>query len=232
MKFENTPYGQSLSIFPTTLFVTQFVTTDEFKDFLLGLPVNKRFEKNEKKEDQVQKLYGFHTEDLYILRNKECEDLRKHILNTALHYVNDILGYKCTGLADTLSWLSIKAPGDKHIPHTHPNSFISGVYYYEDVATDTPLVFLKNRNTHNSFEFIPPFDREKAEKNPTSMEHVTVLPAKGDIIMFPSYLQHFVPENTSNVNRGALAFNLMPVTNVGDEQHLTMFKYADTLPQY
>lgn len=232
MNFETTQHGQYLSIFPTTIFVSSYTAPDELTKFLLELPENKRFEENTKNEDQVRKLYGFHTEDIYILRNKECEDLRKRILETALHYANDIMGYKCTGLADTLSWLSIKAPGEQHIPHSHPNSFISGVYYYEDVTKETPLIFRKSTRTNNTFQFIPPFDREKAEKNPTSMETVPILPAKGDIIMFPSYLEHFVPVNNSGVNRGALAFNLMPVYNVGEEQHLTMFKYEDTLPQY
>jgi hypothetical protein len=63
------------------------------------------------------------------------------------------------------------------------------------------------------------------------MDEVGLCPTKGSIVFFPSHLEHFVPTNSSGESRGGLAFNLMPTKNLGEEEHLTMFRYNNTLQQ-
>lgn len=232
MKNSDSSTGQTISIFPTTIFVTEFKPSVDLVNFFNSLQINKRFHENKNNENEVRKRYGYHTQDIRILKNKECEELRKHILENALYYSNSILGYDCVGLSDTLSWLSIKAPGEEHIPHTHPNSFISGVYYYEEVSQETPLVFKKSKNFVNTFEFIPPFKLENAKDIYTATNEAYLLPQKGMVVFFPAHLEHYVPKNNTMGHRGGLAFNLMPVESLGDEMHLTAFKYKDTINQF
>lgn len=221
------------TLFPTPVVVRNFEPSNELVSFFNSLEVNKRFDENTKNEMIVRKYYGHHTNNIQILKEKECSELRKFILSTALEFSNEVMCYKCKELTDTISWLSIKAPGEQHIPHTHPNSFISGVYYYEDVPETTPLIFKKGgTKSETTFQMIPPFDREKSRQNPLATEEYGILPKKGDLVLFPSYLLHYVPVNSSAGNRGGLAINIMPMYNLGENEHLTMFNYQDGFAQH
>ena len=220
------------ALFPTPVVVENFKPSDSLLKFIHSLEPNKRFDENKKNEVEMRKMYGFHTQNIRILREKECSELRKFILDVALVFSNDIMCYKCKGLTDTLSWLSIKSPGDSHIPHTHPNSFISGVYYYEDIPEEIPLVFQKGGKNTTTFQMIPPFDSAKAINSPIGNREYIIHPKKGDLILFPSYLMHYVPTNNLDANRGGLAVNIMPKYNLGEDEHLTMFEYADGIDQY
>lgn len=218
--------------FPTPIVVENYMPSDALLTFIKSLEPNKRFNENNRGEDHFSKMYGFHTQNIRILKEKECADLRKFILEVAMVFSNDIMCYKCSALTDTISWLSIKAPGDSHIPHTHPNSFISGVYYYEDIPEEIPLIFQKGGKNTSSFQMIPPFDHQKAAASPIANKDYVIHPKKGDLILFPSYLLHYVPVNSTGLNRGGLAINIMPKYNLGEEEHLTMFEYTDGIDQY
>jgi len=220
------------TLFPTPVIVHNIQPSNELVHFFKSLELNSRFEENTKNEVEMRKMYGSHTQNIRILKEKECSQLRHEILNVALQYSNDVMCYKCKGLTDTLSWLSIKSPGDTHIAHTHPNSFISGVYYYEDIPEEIPLVFQKGGKNTTSFQMIPPFDIAKAINSPIGNRDYIIHPKKGDLVLFPSYLLHYVPVNNLNVNRGGLAVNIMPKYNLGEEEHLTIFEYTDGVDQY
>jgi predicted 2-oxoglutarate/Fe(II)-dependent dioxygenase YbiX len=60
--------------------------------------------------------------------------------------------------------------------HTHPNHLVSGVYYVRTPPEGAPLVLSDPRGR------FPPFD-----------ETVTLRPAPGDLVLFPSWLTHEVP---------------------------------------
>lgn len=220
------------TLFPTPVIVENFQPTNTLLNFFHSLEPNKRFENNLNGETNFRKMYGFHTENIKILREKECKELRKFILDVAKVLSNDIMCYKCEQLTDTISWLSIKAPGEMHIPHTHPNSFISGVYYYDDVPEETPLIFQKGGKNTTTFQMIPPFDSVKAASLPTAATDYAIVPKKGDLVLFPSFLLHYVPTNTIDVNRGGLAVNIMPMYNLGEEHHLTYFDYEMGVRQF
>jgi ectoine hydroxylase-related dioxygenase (phytanoyl-CoA dioxygenase family) len=88
----------------------------------------------------------------------------------------------------------------------HPNSFISCVYYFDEIDQSLPLVFHKHTSTPiNTFQLIPPFDREKANKTKSAHEHFPIVPNKGDLVFFPSYLYHSIPLNKTSKKRSAMA---------------------------
>lgn len=220
------------TMFPTPVVIENFEPSNELIKFFKSLALNNRFNDNLKNENTLRKVYGSHTQNIRILREKECSELRKFVLDVAKTFSNDIMCYKCKDLTDTLSWLSIKSPGESHIPHTHPNSFISGVYYYEDVPTETPLIFKKGGKNTTTFQMIPPFDSEKAAKSIIATTEYAIFPKKGDLVLFPSFLLHYVPNNVTNSSRGGLAVNIMPMYNLGEDEHLTMFDYEDGMNQF
>jgi uncharacterized protein (TIGR02466 family) len=213
--------GTLHSIFPTPVVVTNYAPTDQMITALDQADL-----KPEPKH--LSDVWGQHTINTQVLRLDECAELRNFILESAKEYANNVLCYKVQDMVDILSWLSVKAPGDNHIPHMHPNSFISCTYYFKDVDKSTPLIFNKPRGVPiNTFELAPPFDHEKADKNPYASEKYSIQPKKGDIIFFPSSMYHFVPKNNTKISRYSMAVNMMPVNSVGEDIHLTTFKYLD-----
>ena len=47
----------------------------------------------------------------------------------------------------------------------------------------------------------------------------------GMLLLFPSYLPHSVPTNTTNYIRKSLSFNVVPKKGLGVEKHLTEFLF-------
>lgn len=82
----------------------------------------------------------------------------------------------------TDSWLTFSMPGEWHHCHNHPNSLLSGVFYVNTIRSLHTIVF-------------PELGEE------------TVNVARGDLLLFPSPLLHYVPENPGNELRISLAFN-------------------------
>ena len=209
------------NIFPTAILVDNFKPTDELIKF------SKSFNLNPITPD-LEHIWGSHSEYLRVLRSDICSDLRKYILDVGTYYANELLCYNVDRVIDILSWLSFKSPGNNHIPHMHPNSFISCTYYFEEIHNSTPLVFKKPKGVPiNTFELTPPFNHDKSFSVPTATEHYEINPKSGDIVFFPSYMYHFVPQNNTNKIRTSMAVNMMPVNSLGEDTHITTFKYLD-----
>jgi K+-transporting ATPase A subunit len=56
-------------------------------------------------------------------------------------------------------------------------------------------------------------------------EYFSINATPGLLLLFPSYLQHSVPLNKSNLIRCSLAFNSVPVVGFGEEESLTELKF-------
>ena len=210
------------SIFPTPILINQFKPSTELVNFFSNVKPHPMF-----KEGVNSVHAGYYSEDIHILRNQECKELRSFILDNAMSLATQVLGHSVKELADVLSWVSFKTQGEEHKAHTHPNSFISGVYYYSDIAEDTPIVFKRSRTTANAQELL--VAKDDSNINQFSSETFTLKPKKGDLILFPSYLMHLVPKNKHNTIRTSLSMNIMPVRETGDEEFLTHFRYDDAM---
>lgn len=70
------------------------------------------------------------------------------------------------------------------------NSKVSGVYYVSVPEDAAPIIFSDPRGPH------PPFDGTE-----------TIRPVAGDLILFPSWLQHQVPPTPGDDPRLSIAFN-------------------------
>lgn len=126
----------------------------------------------------------------------------------------DIINGAATGVLDfqkivyesiefTGCWANISPPGDGHRPHTHPNNYLSGVYYVQTQKGADTISFDDPRPQTN---VIAPLTSESTDENAGQI-HVTT--RDGMLILFPSWLQHQVPPNESQVARISIAFNIM-----------------------
>lgn len=165
--------------------------------------------------------YGKRSKDSYILNKPECSDLSTFILGCVQDFADNSLLYEYEKYRFSQSWISHKEPGQHHIMHTHPNSLISGVFYYGPVEPDTSAIkFHKMTGAFNQSVLAPKIKaNKKASKFAWTEFAINFEP--GLLILFPSWLHHSVPLNRSKNVRCSLAFNVVPVIGFGEEENLT-----------
>lgn len=100
-------------------------------------------------------------------------------------------------------WLNFKPGGADHPLHTHPNNYLSGVYYVQAPTGADSIVFHDSRKEHR---VIVPRYTEETQFTATS---VNVPIRAGVLIMFPSWVEHSVRPNPTNEMRVSAAFNIM-----------------------
>ena len=102
-------------------------------------------------------------------------------------------------------WANINPPGGYNMPHVHPNSHFSGVYYIKAPKDSGNIVF--NEPKTGAHMIMP---RRKEGKPPSHLwKEVHVDPLEGRIIIFPSWLWHSVQPNKSNDIRISVSFNFL-----------------------
>lgn len=165
--------------------------------------------------------YGYHSKDTYILDAPECAPLKAFVMDSLKHFGQKVLMYDYDEYALSQSWVSHKLPGQHHTMHTHPNSLISGVFYYGESDSSTPAIkFHKPVFGANASYMAPQY---QADRRPSeyAWETFAINHAPGLLILFPSYMLHSVPTNESNFTRKSLAFNVQPKGSLGYRNNLT-----------
>lgn len=100
-------------------------------------------------------------------------------------------------------WANINPVGGINTPHTHPNNYLSGVYYVRTTEGADSIFFSDPRP--QASVILPPFRTESLYAgNEVSMEA-----RPGRLLMFPAWLMHGVPPNRSAGDRISISFNIM-----------------------
>jgi len=100
------------------------------------------------------------------------------------------------------AWMNINPLGAYNAPHTHPGAHWSGVYYVSQPAVEDDnagrIEFLDPRSDLPNWRILkaPSFNLKKSLK-----------PQPGEMILFPSYLVHWVYPNVADDERISIAFN-------------------------
>lgn len=100
-------------------------------------------------------------------------------------------------------WATVLAKGAMHRAHSHPNNFLSGVYYVRTQPGADTINFHDPR--HQASVIRPPVVELTAENT----DQVVVRVTNGTLLLFPSYLEHSVDTNMSEEERISLSFNIM-----------------------
>ena len=140
------------------------------------------------------------------------------VIECAKNYVEDkkwqYQGFKITGM-----WSNIQREGQNFHPHTHSNNIISGVYYaksnknrlkeeYEKIV-NSDIVFVDPRPQAG---VLKPNNLESNQNN----SDLWFFPSfENRMLLFPSWLSHYVPVNKSKEDRISIAFNVMLTGQVG-----------------
>ncbi len=115
----------------------------------------------------------------------------------------DFVAVSHDGFAITGCWANIAAPGAPHKIHTHPNNYLSGVYYLKVPAGGESITFLDLRP--QTMVISPRAEHD----NPANAGKMTVTIDEGLLLIFPSWLAHSVDANDSDEIRISISFNAM-----------------------
>jgi len=93
--------------------------------------------------------------------------------------------------------------------HRHDNSYISGSFY----LTKGSKFHLLNNFHNDTFGIVPRVKPDASSHR--SLEAIDIDPEPGRVILFPSGMYHSVAPSTSQEKRYSVAFNAVPVGQVG-----------------
>ena len=88
-------------------------------------------------------------------------------------------------------WYNINGKGHWNTPHTHPNSDFALVLYLTD---SDGLLYLMSPLPQRNFDY--------------NRGHIRIKAKKGDIVMFPSDINHYVMPNQRDTDRVSISMNL------------------------
>jgi len=187
-------------LFPIPLYRTKLEYTISDEEF------------NHLKELKYFRRSGFNlsSENTRVLDNQILSSLKseleKHLnilAKEVLNYTNDFF--------ITNSWININPPGTFHKSHNHVNSILSGVYYIRIPDNSPPVSFSKPVR--------PELLLEPVEWNSYNSSDWKINVLEGELLIFPSNLQHEVLPNHSMNDRVSLAFNSFIKGTIGSDNN-------------
>lgn len=156
------------------------------------------------------------TKSTYVLDLPEFGKIRAFIVSALEHYRKNTL---CVDnpLGITQSWITLLDPGTEIYSHTHPNSMVSGVFYFESTV-EVPLAFIRSpeRGLWTSGALLT-----TDSFNEFNCHWLKVPVEKPSLMLFSSTLEHMVAENMTNTPRYSLSFNTFPLNSFGDKPSMT-----------
>lgn len=169
----------------------------------LGRPYTKdelAFVKKLQKET-VKNTGNTHTFDTYLLNRPEMLGIKTILEEYIAEYYNNVLCVKDSVKPYiTQSWINYTKPGEFHHRHAHPNSFVSGILYIDCDKEKDKIMFYSSE----SYQRIKP---EIATWNIFNSDSWWFPVGTGDLVMFPSELEHMVEKKQGNNLRTSLSFN-------------------------
>jgi len=156
-----------------------------------------------------------------ILECDVLKDIRNFIQEKLDEYFSEVYRPQTeVNLKMTQTWSNYTKPGEYHHRHSHPNSFVSAVFYpYTDSDKDR-IYFFHSKGYEQIKIKTDDFNLWNSES--------WWLPAKvGDLIIFPSSLTHQVPTTESADTRISIAVNTFPVGHIGFTEELTALYVKD-----
>jgi uncharacterized protein (TIGR02466 family) len=144
---------------------------------------------------QSNNIYSHHENMPNI--NRLIESINKHS-----KIIFDNYGVKEKYIANIEGiWLNINTPGSSNGTHIHTDSILSGIYYVRVPEDSGDLVF---QNNLTQAYINGTFLKEDTDITKPSAHYK---PVEGAVIIFPSWIPHYVLANNSDKDRISIAFN-------------------------
>ena len=150
---------------------------------------------------QMTNVGGWQSNDFDI----HCEQLTEVIdaVGKAFSEIFSLYSFEEGEIKIANSWININPKNSYNLQHNHVGSLFSAVYYVQAEEDMGDIVFVNPCPTighHLSF-----FDFKK--KSPINSETWTLKPETGQLIVFPSWMEHYVLPNMTDKDRISIAIN-------------------------
>ena len=157
------------------------------------------------------------TKDNYILNRKEFKNIKKFLDKHCKEYLDTVICPKNNiELYITQSWLNYTEANQYHHKHEHPNSVVSGVFYFDSDIKNDKILFTNSKG----YEQIKP-EIDNTKFNLWNSKTWFFPVETGNLFMFPSSTTHQVETKQGNNTRISLAFNTFYKGSVGSNAQLT-----------
>ena len=189
---------QLLTLFPTCLFVgtvSDLTLCDRLEKALYAMRTAK--------EGIFDSNGGYTTPDNLQARAEMKEF--GHVVMQETNQILDFMRVKRDSHYITNMWANIVNPNHRHLEHIHPNCLLSGIMYVRAPKGAGPTSFSDPRPGARMI------DPTYVEMTPQNMGVFNMVPEKGVMLIWPSFLPHAVEQGTASPDeeRIVIAFNVM-----------------------
>lgn len=181
------------NLFPTDFYCANIFDDKEnenYKNFLINL--SKKFSGNKRSNR------GGWQSDTDLWNQEVFKPLLEKTTSITQSIIADV-SQKRPQMVVRSMWGNINPKGGMNFTHIHPSGWMSGVYYIQLPKDNNVITFEDPRPAR-----MMDFQRSCLVKDEYFDYQVKV----GDLILFPSWLPHFVLPNTSDENRISISFNI------------------------
>ena len=162
----------------------------------------------QKIDNSNKNTYTSASKSNFIFKDEKLFSLKERIMTEFNFFKNNILKYENNDFIFTTSWIAKSEKNETSEYHNHNNCMYSGIFY---VNTDENCGQLCFENfADKRFNLIP------TEYNIYNCLNFNFKPKNKMIIFFPSELFHKILKNNSDITRYSIAFNMIPVGNIGN----------------
>ena len=191
-----------LQIFPTPVLITKYDgNISEETKYVENLEyISQKDNKN------------FKSKDSYLFKHEPLKKIKNFCGESITKYTEKVLNSK-QRLIITQCWTNRNPPGAKHHEHVHPNSIVSGVFFFKIGGKLPPIQFAKSNQVAMKLDPV--------KYNNITAETFLLPCVPGELLLFPSNLKHSVPMNQSTETRYSMSFNTFCIDVLGSENSLT-----------
>lgn len=194
-----------VGIFPTPIYITK-LNRDLTREEMLFV--------NENKLNSYKNESNLTSKNSYVLNHEIFKNLKLELNLKIKDYFDKVICANDKTIPYiTQSWLNYTKKNQYHHKHNHVNSFVSGVFYINCDEQFDKIKFFKD-----SYQAISP---EIKEWNFWNSEVFTFPVKTGNVIMFPSSLNHMVETKEGDNIRISLAFNIFVHGTMGTKERMT-----------
>jgi uncharacterized protein (TIGR02466 family) len=147
---------------------------------------------------------SYYKPEAQVVADAELNELEQFVIGAAKTFLEKALRLPPRRLEIERSWINIFKPGAQEAQHSHDGSLLSCSYYVE-APKDCGCIVLPDpigaRRSHREFT-------KTAGSNLPTRREIAVEPQPGRLVMFESWMPHYVQCNKSDQVRISIAMNL------------------------
>ncbi len=139
---------------------------------------------------------GYHSKYIYN------EKINKCLLEKSAELIVQNYNLKNVKISLLNLWINRNLKGNYNVPHIHPSSNFSGIYYVDVTKEGGELIFFRADRSSQMLE------TQSFLKDKDFQEEFHIKPKKNQLLVFPSHLLHMVTPHFDNKPRISVSFNI------------------------